>query len=71
MAVFDRDTQGGYQLKGDAETVNDPACIAQAESRLREFGILEKPKKVWTLAIKEIYSLEPSSKSKHPFSYYK
>ena len=71
VAVFDRDTQGGYQLKGDAETVNDPAYIAQAETRLREFGILEKPKKVWTLAIKEIYSLEPSSKSKHPFSYYK
>lgn len=71
VAVFDRDTQGGYQLKGDAETVSDPGYIAQAETRLREFGILQKPKKVWALAVKEIYSLEPSSKSKHPFSYYK
>lgn len=71
VAVFDRDTQGGYQLKGDAETVSDPVYIAQAETRLREFGILQKPKKVWALAVKEIYSLEPSSKSKHPFSYYK
>ena len=71
VAVFDRDTQGGYQLKGDAEIVSDPGLVGQAETRLREFGILEKPKKVWALAVKEIYSLKPSSKSKHPFSYYK
>ena len=71
VAVFDRDTQGGYQLKGDAEMVSDPGLVGQAETRLREFGILEKPKKVWALSVKEIYSLEPSSKSKHPFSYYK
>jgi general stress protein 26 len=45
VAVFDRDTQGGYQLKGDAEIVSDPGLVGQAETRLREFGILEKPKK--------------------------
>ena len=69
--IFDRDTQGGYQLKGDAEIVSDPGLVTQAEIRLSEFGIPEKPKKVWALAVKEIYSLKPSSKSKHPFSYYK
>lgn len=71
VAVFDKETQGGYQLKGEAEGVTDPKSISQAETRLREFGISEKPKKVWTFAVKEIFSLEPSSKSKHPFSYYR
>ena len=71
VAIFDRDTQGGYQLKGDAEIVSDPGLVTQAEIRLSEFGIPEKPKKVWALAVKEIYSLKASSKSKHPFSYYK
>jgi len=70
VAIFDKDTQGGYQLKGEAERATDPKLIAQAESRLREFGFLEKPKKVWTFLVKEVYSLEPSSRSRHPFSYY-
>ncbi|OLC24222.1 MAG: hypothetical protein AUJ08_01045 [Thaumarchaeota archaeon 13_1_40CM_3_50_5] len=69
-AVFDRDTQGGYQLKGDAEGQSDPKLISQAETRLKEFGIYEKPKKVWTLVVKEIFSLEPSAKSRYPFSPY-
>ena len=68
VAVFDSDTQGGYQLEGDVEEVRDPALIAQAETRLAEFGISLKPKKIWTLALKEIYSLEPSSKSRFPIS---
>jgi predicted pyridoxine 5'-phosphate oxidase superfamily flavin-nucleotide-binding protein len=71
VAVFDSETQGGYQLKGDVVGVADLKLISQAEVRLREFGILEKPKKVWTLEVKETYSLEPSSKSKHPFTYYR
>lgn len=71
VAIFDRDTQGGYQLKGSAENVTDQKLISQAEKRLKEFGIYEKPKKVWTLAIKEVYSLEPSSRSRSPVSYYR
>lgn len=71
VAIFDRDTQGGYQLKGNAEEVSDPRLITQAETRLKEFGIHEKPKRVWALAIKEIFSLEPSSRSKYPSSYYR
>jgi hypothetical protein len=70
VAIFDRDTQGGYQLKGSAEEVKDHSLISQAENRLKEFGIQEKPKKVWTLAIKEVFSLEPSSKSRYPSSHY-
>ena len=71
VAIFDRDTQGGYQIKGSAEEVKDPKLLSQAETRLKEFGIYETPKKVWTLAVKETYSLEPSAKSKHPSSYYR
>lgn len=71
VAIFDRDTQGGYQLKGSAEEVSDPKLISQAETRLKEFGIYEKPKKVWALAIKEVFSLEPSAKSRYPSSYYR
>lgn len=69
-AIFDRDTQGGYQLKGDAEGVTDMNLISRAETRLKEFGIVEKPKKVWTLVVKETFSLEPSPKSRYPFSPY-
>lgn len=71
VAIFDRDTQAGYQLKGSAENISDPRLISQAEAKLDEFGIHEKPKKVWTLAVKEIFSLEPSAKSKQPWSYYR
>src|SRR5262245_27668589 len=71
VAIFDRDTQAGYQLKGSAEDVTDQKLILQAETRLKEFGIYEKPKKVWTLAVKEVFSLEPSAKSRYPWSYYR
>lgn len=71
VAIFDRDTQGGYQLKGNAEEVHDQKLILQAKTRLKEFGILEEPKKVWALAIKEVFSLEPSSRSRYPASYYR
>ena len=70
-AVFDRDTHGGYQLKGEAETIADPKLAAEAEARLKEFGLFEKPKKVWALAVKEVYSLEPSAKSKNQISYFR
>jgi predicted pyridoxine 5'-phosphate oxidase superfamily flavin-nucleotide-binding protein len=71
VAVFDRNTQGGYQLKGIAENVTDPKLASQAETRLKEFGIYEKPKKVWTLTVKEVFSLEPSARSRYPAPYYR
>lgn len=71
VAVFDRHTQGGYQLKGSAENVTDPKLVSQAETRLKEFGIDEKPKKVWALAVKEVFSLKPSAKSRNAVSYYR
>jgi len=71
VAIFDRDTQGGYQLKGSAEEVGDQTLISQAETRLKEFGIYEKPKKVWAFAVKEVFSLEPSARSRYPSSYYR
>lgn len=71
VAVFDRNTRGGYQLKGTAENVTDPKLVSQAETKLKEFGIYEKPKKVWTLAVKEVFSLEPSARSRYPAPYYR
>jgi predicted pyridoxine 5'-phosphate oxidase superfamily flavin-nucleotide-binding protein len=70
VAVFDSNMQGGYQLKGDAQEVSEPRLISQAEVKLKEFGIDLKPKKVWTLDVKEIYSLEPNSKSRYPLASY-
>ena len=70
VAVFDSNMQGGYQLKGDAQEVSDSRLISQAEVKLKEFGIDLKPKKVWTLDVKEIYSLEPNSKSRYPLASY-
>lgn len=68
-AVFNANAEGGgYQLKGDVEEVTDPQAVAHARRRLKEFGIDADPKRVWTLAVKEIFSLEPSAKSKYPIA---
>jgi hypothetical protein len=71
VAIFDRDTQGGYQLKGSAESITDQKLISETETKLREFGIQTKPKKVWVLTVKEIFSLEPSPKSRYPWPHYR
>ena len=71
VAVFDKDAEsGGYQLKGDVVEVTDTTLISRAEAKLRGFGINLKPKKVWTLDVKEIFSLEPSEKSRYAISSY-
>jgi predicted pyridoxine 5'-phosphate oxidase superfamily flavin-nucleotide-binding protein len=71
VAVFDKDAEsGGYQLKGEVVDVTDPTLISRAEAKLKQFGINLKPKKVWTLDVKEIYSLEPSEKSRYAISSY-
>jgi hypothetical protein len=71
VAVFDKDAEsGGYQLKGEVVDVTDPILIARAEAKLKQFGINLAPKKVWTLDVKEIYSLEPSEKSRYAISSY-
>jgi predicted pyridoxine 5'-phosphate oxidase superfamily flavin-nucleotide-binding protein len=71
VAIFDKDAEsGGYQLKGDVVEVTEPSMISRAEAKLREFGIHLKPKKVWTLDVKEVYSLEPSEKSRYAISSY-
>lgn len=71
VVVFDKDAEsGGYQLKGDAVEVTDPALMSRAETKLRGFGISLKPKRVWTLDIKEVFSMEPSEKSRYAISSY-
>ena len=71
VAVFDKDAEsGGYQLKGEVVEVTDTTLMARAETKLKQFGINLKPKKVWTLDVKEVYSLEPSEKSRYAISSY-
>jgi predicted pyridoxine 5'-phosphate oxidase superfamily flavin-nucleotide-binding protein len=71
VAVFDKDAEsGGYQLKGEVVDVTDQNLISRAEAKLKQFGINLKPKKVWTLDVKEVYSLEPSEKSRYAISSY-
>ncbi|HEV8386550.1 MAG TPA: pyridoxamine 5'-phosphate oxidase family protein [Nitrososphaera sp.] len=71
VAVFDKDAEsGGYQLKGEVVDVTDPSLMSRAETKLKEYGINLKPKKVWTLDVKEVFSLEPSEKSRYAISSY-
>jgi uncharacterized protein len=66
VSVMDRETMGGFQLKGDAEEVEDKELVAQAAAKLRGYGITSKPEKAWVLSVKEVYSLKPENKSKFP-----
>jgi len=68
VAVLDSDTHGGYQLKGSVQEVADPKLVSNAAVKLRGFGIDVTPVKVWTLKVEEVYSLEPSAKSKQPLA---
>lgn len=66
VSVMDKETMGGFQLKGDAEEVEDEGLVAQATTKLSEYGIRAKPKKAWVLSVNEVFSLKPESKSKVP-----
>jgi predicted pyridoxine 5'-phosphate oxidase superfamily flavin-nucleotide-binding protein len=66
VTVMDKQTMGGFQLKGDAIEVEDKELIAQAHAKLKEYGINAKPEKAWTLNVNEVYSLKPDSSSKTP-----
>ncbi len=66
ISIMDRETMGGFQLKGDAEEVTDKNLVAQANAKLRQFGITAKPQRAWMLRVNEVYSLKPESKSKAP-----
>jgi uncharacterized protein len=70
VSVMDKETMGGFQLKGDAEEVTDEELVAQASAKLREYGIAPRPEKAWTLSVNEVYSLKPDSRSKKPISAY-
>ena len=66
VAILDRETMGGVQLKGEAIEVTDPDLIRQATVKLKEFGFGQGIQRIWTLNVKEIYSLKPSNESKSP-----
>ncbi len=66
VAIMDKTTMGGFQLKGDAEEVKDKDLIAQAHDKLKENGIDARPERAWTLMTNEVYSMKPDAKSKSP-----
>lgn len=65
-SIIDRDTMGGFQLKGEASEVTDSGLITVANAKLKEHGFDTKPHRVWLLDVKEIFSSRPSSESKLP-----
>ncbi len=66
VAVMDRETMGGFQLKGYAEEVDDDDLVELARKKLKEHGIQAAPEKAWVFSVKEVFSLKPESKSKKP-----
>ena len=66
VAIVDQANRAGFQLKGDAEEITDPAVTAQATQKLKALGFKSGPATVWALDVKEIYSIKPSEKSKEP-----
>ncbi len=65
-SVIDKDTMGGFQLKGEALEVTDPELVNLANTTLKEHDFSSKPHRVWTLDVKEIFSSKPSGDSKTP-----
>ena len=65
-SVVDKDTMGGFQLKGEASEVTDDELVTLANSKLKEHGFASKPHRVWVLDVKEIFSSKPSGESKTP-----
>jgi hypothetical protein len=66
VAIMDKETMGGFQLKGDAEEVTDEELVGEANAKLRQFGIVAKPERAWIFSVNEVYSLKPDNKSKAP-----
>ncbi len=66
VAVVDRETMGGFQIKGETEEVTNKDLVAEASRKLREYGISAKPQRAWVITAGEIFSLKPDSKSKTP-----
>ncbi len=66
VAVIDKETMGGFQIKGETEEVTDKDLVAEAGKKLKEYGISAKPQRAWVIIASEIYSLKPDRKSKTP-----
>ena len=66
VSIMDKETMGGFQLKGDAEEVTDRELVAQANAKLLGYGIAAKPQRAWVLSVNSVYSLKPESRSKAP-----
>jgi predicted pyridoxine 5'-phosphate oxidase superfamily flavin-nucleotide-binding protein len=66
VAVIDKETMGGFQIKGETEEVTDKNLVAEASKKLREYGISAKPQRAWVITAREIFSLKPDQKSKTP-----
>jgi hypothetical protein len=65
-AIINKVNRGGFQLKGDAEEIKDKEIISQCAKKLKELKFDSEPAFVWSLNVKEIYSIVPSESSKIP-----
>lgn len=65
-SIIDRDTMGGFQLKGEASEVTNDELISLANEKLKERGFGSKPHRVWILSVKEIFSSKPGNESRSP-----
>ena len=65
-AIIDKETMGGFQLKGEASEIEDENLIKQTLNKLRDYGFDTKLHRVWILKVDEVFSSKPSNKSKHP-----
>lgn len=71
-AIIDKVNRAGFQLKGDVEIIRDPTLVSQCTKKLDDLGFESSPVMVWSLNIKEIFSIKPSEESKKPlFSVYR
>jgi uncharacterized protein len=66
VAVIDKDTMAGFQIKGETEEITDQKIVAEGSKKLKEYGINAKPQRAWVLAASEIFSLKPDQKSGTP-----
>jgi len=68
VSILERETMGGFQLKGDAEEVKDGELVAQANTKLHEAGLGTNAQRAWVVSVNEVYSLKPDRRSKGPMA---
>lgn len=64
VAVLDRKSLSGFQLKGQAEKVTSKRLVDHAGARLKEHGLNEEPLRVWAFSVEEVSPFKPRGVTK-------